>query len=494
MHAELPILPMKLSTTRHLSVNGYRALIEGVVRLADLAGLTGAAILTTYWRFGDQTVPDTVFTSSILGCLLAVKLLAVCKMYSTEKLRSLRKSIPETILGWSGAVMILIVVLFIFKTTEDLSRLWLGVWYLGGAIVLLAIRIVTSLILNRIRIVDALLPRVLVIGTRERLEAAVDCLVSGNSTIRVHAAVGIDHMLTVHQPSGEVGKLDSTSLETLVADGVIDHIYLTFPPRESAHVQQVLRILRHLPIEVSWILDPIEVGWVLKYLPGARALNHVDTHNSGLPVLRLLQRPLDGWRYIFKCTEDRILAAVALVFVAPMMLAIAVAVKLDSPGPILYRQLRRGFSRQSIKVLKFRTMYIEHCDTVDHIHLKQVTRGDTRVTRLGRILRRTSLDELPQLINVLMGEMSIVGPRPHAVSHDAYYANRIDNYLERHRVRPGMTGWAQVCGCRGETKTIDEMRRRIEFDIEYIDNWSIWLDFKIIFQTVIIVALDRNAY
>ena len=209
------------------------------------------------------------------------------------------------------------------------------------------------------------------------------------------------------------------------------------------------------------------------------------------PMLTIYRRPFTSWSRIVKRAEDMILGTAATVLLAPVMLLIAIAVKLDSPGPALFRQQRLGFNNNVITVFKFRTM--KH-RSAPETGVPQAQRGDPRVTRLGRILRRTSLDELPQLLNVLNGAMSLVGPRPHALAHNEQYAELIDDYLGRHRVQPGITGWAQVNGLRGETDTLDKMQRRVEFDLAYIDNWSVLMDLRIMVLTALSLVFDRDVY
>jgi exopolysaccharide biosynthesis polyprenyl glycosylphosphotransferase len=208
-------------------------------------------------------------------------------------------------------------------------------------------------------------------------------------------------------------------------------------------------------------------------------------------MLSVLERPLSGWSLVLKALEDRILAAILLLLLGPLLLAIAAIVKLDSPGPALFRQRRYGFANNEIVVYKFRTMFHAR---VEDASVPQATRDDPRITRIGKFLRRSSLDEFPQLLNVLRGDMSLVGPRPHAVAHNEQYATIIDDYLARHRVKPGMTGWAQVNGLRGETDTPEKMRRRVQFDLYYIDNWSLLFDLKILALTPIAILGKENAY
>jgi putative colanic acid biosynthesis UDP-glucose lipid carrier transferase len=211
---------------------------------------------------------------------------------------------------------------------------------------------------------------------------------------------------------------------------------------------------------------------------------------NGMPAISVCDTPFHGMDAVMKRATDIVLASLALLLLAPLMLLIAIAVKLTSSGPVLFRQRRYGLNGEEIIVYKFRSMRV--CE--DGAVVKQATKTDVRVTRLGRVLRSTSLDELPQLLNVLEGKMSVVGPRPHAVAHNELYRKLISGYMIRHKVRPGITGLAQVNGLRGETETVEKMRERVRFDLEYLSHWSPWLDLKIIFKTVWVIAQDQNAY
>jgi Undecaprenyl-phosphate glucose phosphotransferase len=253
------------------------------------------------------------------------------------------------------------------------------------------------------------------------------------------------------------------------------------PERREPHFATILHKLGELPVNVNLCPD-------LSDLPIApRKL----TLMQETLMISLFERPLTGWASVVKRAEDIVLSLLLLLACAPMMLIIALLVRLDSPGPVLFRQKRFGFNNNPITVLKFRTMRVEAALDAT---VPQARRDDPRITQLGRILRRTSLDELPQLFNVLMGDMSLIGPRPHAIAHNEYYAQIIDGYLRRHRVKPGITGLAQVNGLRGETATVAAMDARVKYDLYYIENWSLRLDLWILLRTLVVGFVHSNAY
>jgi putative colanic acid biosysnthesis UDP-glucose lipid carrier transferase len=211
---------------------------------------------------------------------------------------------------------------------------------------------------------------------------------------------------------------------------------------------------------------------------------------DGVPIVSLLESPFVGINGLAKRVSDIVLASLILLLVSPLLVAIAIGIKLSSPGPVIFRQRRNGLDGDEIVVYKFRSM----CTTDNGPVMRQATRDDPRITPFGAFLRRTSLDELPQFINVLQGRMSIVGPRPHAVAHNDEYRPIIRSYMIRHKVKPGITGWAQVNGCRGETDVVEKMAARVEYDIAYLRTWSIGMDLRIIARTIKLVFFDRNAF
>jgi Undecaprenyl-phosphate glucose phosphotransferase len=264
----------------------------------------------------------------------------------------------------------------------------------------------------------------------------------------------------------------------------IDEVIMALPLDAEQRLKSLCDKMKALAIDVRISLEPLAETF------NVRGLGYVGT----VPVLEVVDRPLKNWRAVAKWVEDKLLGVLLFVFVGPLMALIAILIKLDSPGPVFFVQTRFGFNNEVIRVLKFRTMHIDHADPSG---AQRTVRNDPRVTRLGRILRLLSFDELPQLINVVRGDMSLVGPRPHAVAMkagDRLYCEAVEQYLHRHRVKPGITGWAQVNGLRGEVDTLEKAHARVAHDLYYIEHWSPWLDLKILLKTVGILASRDNAY
>lgn len=275
----------------------------------------------------------------------------------------------------------------------------------------------------------------------------------------------------------------SGSLENLVEQartGQIDRVYITLPMRSEARIKWLVDQLSNTTTSVYIVPDV----FVFELL-------HARSQNiNGVPTISIFDSPMTGANSVIKRLEDIALSAFILCLIALPMVIIAAAVKFTSPGPILFRQKRYGIDGRPIEVWKFRSMQVMENDSI----VVQATRNDNRVTPIGAFIRRTSLDELPQFFNVLLGDMSIVGPRPHAVAHNEQYRGQISSYMLRHKVKPGITGWAQVNGWRGETDTLDKMQKRVEHDLAYIHNWSLWWDLKIVFLTVFKGFIHKNAY
>ncbi len=260
----------------------------------------------------------------------------------------------------------------------------------------------------------------------------------------------------------------------------IHEVYITLPLGSQPRIVQLLEDVQGTTASLYFAPDVFGISIIQGRLQDM----------NGVPVVGICETPFTGTNGLVKRLSDIVLGSIILVLISPILLGLAIGVKLSSPGPAIFKQRRNGLDGEEIIVYKFRSMRVMDNGGV----VKQATRGDSRITPFGAFIRRTSLDELPQFINVLQGRMSIVGPRPHAVAHNEEYRRLIKAYMVRHKVKPGITGWAQVNGCRGETETIEKMQTRVEFDLEYLRNWSLTLDLQIIIRTVRLMVFDRNAY
>lgn len=269
-------------------------------------------------------------------------------------------------------------------------------------------------------------------------------------------------------------------LRALIQQYSIKKIYIALPAEQMGNIENVYIDLMDLQADVIWVPD----------FSTMMLLNQSVSEVAGIPAIHLNESPLTAnpSAALLKAALDRTLAMLGILALSPLLLMVAVAVRLSSPGPVLFKQPRHGFNGQIFQMWKFRSMRLHNDSDV-----KQATRNDTRITPVGRFIRRTSIDELPQFFNVLFGNMSLVGPRPHAVAHNDYYSEKIQAYMNRHRIKPGITGLAQIRGARGETETLEKMERRVQLDLEYINNWSLWLDIKILLKTPLSL-FSRNAY
>lgn len=273
---------------------------------------------------------------------------------------------------------------------------------------------------------------------------------------------------------------DFSQLVKDAKDGKLDRIYIAMRMADEVKLRDLVSKLTDTTCSVMLI-------------PDLFTFNILQSHTeevNGIPIVPLFDTPMNGINMVLKRLEDIFISSIIILFISPILMLIALSVKLSSPGPVLFRQTRYGMDGKPIKVWKFRSMSVMENGSI----VTQATKNDIRITEVGKFLRRTSLDELPQFFNVLCGGMSIVGPRPHAVAHNEQYRNLIEGYMLRHKVKPGITGWAQINGWRGETDTLEKMQKRVEFDLEYIREWSLFLDLKIIFLTVFKGFINKSAY
>jgi Undecaprenyl-phosphate glucose phosphotransferase len=379
----------------------------------------------------------------------------------------------------------LLGIAFALKISQDYSRLWLGTWFLSSAGVLIGGRLWLGQWVKKAVATGKFGLRSVIVGTGRQGQMLADYLASvKEQSIRLLGFID-DPATASDLPAGAPQFLgDLEVLAELVRHDEVDQVFLALPWTEDKRIRDIALHLSDFPVHVR--LAPDLAGYQFAGSPAVSL--------SGLPMIRLFDRPISDGNYFLKRLEDIIVSAIGLLVTAPLLLFIAAAIRLETPGPVLFRQTREGFNNDLIDVWKFRTMHQADTDADCEV---QTSARDPRVTRVGRILRRTSLDELPQLINVLLGDMSIVGPRPHALetkAEGALFVEVVQRYAARHRVKPGITGWAQVSGWRGETDTADKIRKRVECDLFYIENWSPWFDLWIMVRTIPLLIWDKRAY
>lgn len=399
----------------------------------------------------------------LIGSLLLPAVGELIGLYQPWRGRSFYTMLGVYTLTWLLTILLLSLLLTLLQSVQLYSRLWMGSAALAVLFTGNITRISLYLYLRRMRASGRNLKRVLLIGHVDNLallEKSVTNTPHAGYKIVQHKVDSQDKRFLV-----EVRRLAQAS----IFERDFDEVWLGYSLSEGERVRQLMAVLAVVPTAVRYFPD----------LPDIRLLNHRITQVAGLYSLELNYTPLNGPMRIVKNLEDRILGLILFVLFLPIMAGIAVSIRYKMGRPILFKQERHGLDGKCFKIYKFRTMSLHQSATTE-----QATHCDPRVTPLGAFLRRTSLDELPQLYNVLQGRMSLVGPRPHAMDHNNHYKDHIDTYMQRHRVKPGMTGWAQVCGWRGSTENLDAMKQRVEYDLYYIDNWSLGFDLRILAMTL----------
>jgi Undecaprenyl-phosphate glucose phosphotransferase len=447
-----------------------------VAALSDVCAIVVASILTGaayHWiAFGRVGSHVEFFGVGAILAALTTALMKLRGLYTPDSLLSVRSQVAPITFIWVSAVLFLLGVSFTLKISEGLSR---------GSILSLAMT-VPFLILGQRLLLRRTLVAVLRRGWLKRpkvilITSEVKVVPVSDETMRAYDVVGT-HVVS---PRSEAGRRELANVVSAArGSNVISEIHVAMDWTRWSDLKQALTELRVLPIPVRLTADAT----------AREILQYPQRTLGGVPSFELQRAPLTAGERAAKRAFDMAGATVGLLAISLFLLAVSLAVWIDSPGPILFRQTRGGFNGRAFQILKFRTMRVME----DGPTVVQATQNDRRLTRVGRWLRRSSVDELPQLINVLRGDMSLVGPRPHALAHDTQYSSLISIYPYRHHVKPGITGWAQVNGFRGETPTVALMKRRVELDLWYVTNWSFWLDLRILFRTVLEIWRRRNAF
>jgi len=462
--------------------------IRGAVHALDFAivVLLGLAIAFLYVEEPIVAGRGSFLLAAGLAGAATVATYELLQLYTLPAFTSFLKQMPRVLLGWTAAFAFLLAAVFFLKVGHEFSRVWFALWYATGAAALIGERLAVATLVRHWTSQSRLYRRAAIYGGGMITEKLINELeVDVDSDVRIMGVFddrGGDRVSRIVAGYPRIGGLQE--LVAFARKTRLDLVIIALPITAERRLLEVTRLLSVLPTEVKLPARATEL----------RFTRDTYSHVGNVAMINLLEKPIADWGNVVKWAFDKVVASAALVMLAPVMLAVAAAIKLDSRGPVLFRQKRHGFNNELIEIFKFRSMYVDRCDANAE---KLVTKCDARVTRVGRFIRKTSLDELPQLFNVINGSLSLVGPRPHALEAKAagrLYVSVVDGYFGRHKVKPGITGWAQINGWRGETDTPEKIQKRVEHDIYYIENWSLLLDIYILLKTPFALFKSENAY
>ena len=462
--------------------------VTGAIRAIEfllVAGL-GFAIYLGYVERDEQSA-HLIYLAVVLTAAAANTLmLQTFDLYSVPALSAFVRSFTRIAVAWTLVVAGLMAGAFFGKVGADFSRVWIATWYVSALLMLFGERLAVAQFVKGWIREGRLNRRAVIVGGGHEAEELIKALEASHETdIRIAGIFddrGKDRVSSIVAGYPKLGNIDE--LVDFARGSRLDLLIVSLPVTAEKRLLQLLKKLWVLPVDIrlSAHNNP------LRFRP--RTYSYI----GNVPFIDVTDKPISEWGHVKKWLFDKIAAGLALILLAPVMAVIALLIKLDSKGPVLFRQKRQGFNNELIEVYKFRSMYV---DQSDMDATKLVTKDDPRVTRVGRFLRKTSLDELPQFFNVLKGDLSLVGPRPHALKAKAenkLYSDVVDGYFARHRVKPGVTGWAQISGWRGETDTEEKIERRVEHDLYYIENWSVMFDLYICVMTPFALLKGDNAY
>lgn len=446
--------------------------IEWVQRLVD--PLIAIAIYHALYVLNGFPVERLFYVVTFIATLIVFQ---KSNLYHSWRSINLSIEVKEVLKAWGGCLICIVAFMFVAGHSVN----WLGapfsIWALLVPVVMIVQRLILKIFLGYIRSQGRNIRDVVIVGVNSLGQHVFRCI-QENPAYGLRVVGFFDNKQSSDSRCLLLGAIED--VPSYVSKHNIDCVYFTLPIGENEQYGEIISALGDTVASVHIMVDLCMI----------EMLKSRYEEFEGIPSFVLFQTPFFGLKNIIKIFFDKVMAAACLILFSPLLLLIAVAIKIDSPGPALFTQRRYGFNGEEMLVYKFRTMTV--CEDGDQV--VQAKKGDARITKVGVFLRRSSLDELPQLINVLKGDMSLVGPRPHAVAHNEYYRKLIRGYMLRHRIRPGITGWAQIHGFRGETDTLDKMERRVDYDLYYVRNWTLTMDFRILFSTIYSIVMDRNAY
>jgi Undecaprenyl-phosphate glucose phosphotransferase len=474
--------------------SGRRVRLSSEILATSVAAIDFSLVLiaaaVTFTLYRDQSNPsigeaEQCTWSMLFAATLFVGGITRLSGYRLIQLLKLYWQLTRVLAMWSITLSLLLLVAFLSKTLDSYLRVWALVWFTATPALLLTARAIFYPAVARCVRGGSLARNVVIIGAGKEGQHMIAKLRKLSDKSIAIRGVFDDRKVRLPVSALGLGVLGTTDdLVRLARRVPIDEVIVALPLDAEDRLKALFLKLKGIATDLRLSADPIAERFQV------RGISYI----GAVPMFEIADRPLKHWHGFAKWVEDKVLSALLMIFLGPLMAVVALLIKLDTRGPVFFIQQRFGFNNDVIKILKFRTMY---ADRSDQSGAQRTVQNDPRVTRVGRVLRSLSLDELPQLINVLRGDMSLVGPRAHAIAMkagDLLYHDAVEQYFHRHRVKPGITGWAQVNGLRGEVDTLEKARARVAHDIYYIDHWSLWLDLKILLKTTGIVASRDHAY
>lgn len=452
-----------------------------VIRVADIIGIVLAGLYFAH-NSSLAIVYDNMLVI-ILSIVLSILIFPLFAVYSSWRVKPLNHTLKGVAAAWVTSFVLLIVLVFILNLDAGWNKRWLLYWFFTVLLYMLIMRICGYYLLGMLREKGRNTRSLVMIGNKE-LIGKVKAIVRKRRELGfvITKVAVLDGVYADTDDSSHYPVVSYEEVLEKCNSGSPDEVWILLPIEEVVKLKNILKDLSFCTSNIRWIPSLRDHSLMNPYVAeiGDYKIFNLAVSPFSDPVNRMIKR-----------IEDIIIGSVILILISPVMLTLALLVKLTSRGPVFFRQERHGINGKVFEMYKFRSMRLHR---EEDGKVTQATKNDSRITPIGAFLRKTSLDELPQFINVLKGEMSIVGPRPHAVAHNVYYRECIDSYMKRHQVKPGITGWAQINGWRGETDTLEKMEKRVEYDLYYIDNWSVMFDIQIIVMTVFKGFISKNAY
>ncbi|MGM0831855.1 undecaprenyl-phosphate glucose phosphotransferase [Halomonas qaidamensis] len=439
----------------------------------DVLSIFLSGFIAYYARFNTFVLHERYMLALICMALLVLVINSMANSYRAWRVTSILQMIGNLLIVWVAVGITAASLIYFAHAAERYSRFWVGLTLALSFLMAGGIRSLVQLGLQHVRLRGGARRPVFLVGPSQNVLDVAKGIRS--ASWEGHTIAGVERIKT------PINEACIERIARRIDESHAREVWICVPLEMGNTVRTLFYALRNHTAEVRFI----------PAFQDMHLLNHRMSEVAGHYAIDLSVSPMSGMSRFIKRSEDILIGALISLLILPVCIMIALAIKVTSPGPILFKQYREGSNGRRFKVYKFRSMYVH--DENDG-KVTQAKKNDSRITKVGAFLRRTSLDELPQFYNVLQGRMSIVGPRPHALAHNEQYKELVESYMRRHKVKPGITGWAQVNGLRGETDTLQKMERRVEYDLWYIDNWSLWLDLKIIVMTVFKGFKHANAY